>query len=75
MSNGQVTNNISLAVGLIAQLVAQAGTVAQAIQTAQAAGRDLTDEESASFMQAYNDARAQALADIAASKGTPVAGT
>lgn len=45
MSNGQITNNVATAVDLLVQLLVQAGTIATTIQTAQAAGVDITDDQ------------------------------
>ena len=69
MSDGNNTANISLAVGIIAQLLESAGTVTSAIQTAQAAGTDITDEQIAGFQATYASASAKLGTDIDAAEG------
>ena len=78
MSNGQNTQNITLAVSLLAQLLAQAGSVIGTIQTAQASGTDVTDDQLAQMNADFTAAQNKLQADIDAmpddASGTKVAG-
>lgn len=68
MSNGQNTQNVTTAIGILAQLLVQAGTLATTIQTAQANGTDITDEQLDMFVKGDASARASLQADIDAAR-------
>lgn len=68
MSDGQNTQNIELALGLISTLLTNAATVTTAIKTAQANGTDITDDQLDGFLVADAAAKQQLDADIATAR-------
>lgn len=65
MSNGQNTQNVSLALGLLSSLLTNAAALSDQIKTAQASGVDLTDDQMTAIFAGYDAASTQLGQDIA----------
>lgn len=72
MSNGQNTQNISLAIAFLAQLLQQGVEVAATIKQAQDAGVDITDAQLDAMFSDDDDAAVQFQKDIDAARGQQV---